>query len=281
MTPEAAYAECERITRREARNFAFGIRLLDHPRRAALSAVYAMARRIDDIGDGDGTAEAKRAALGSLRLRLANPAAGESDDPVMVALADAAAHFPIPMEAFGDLITGCEHDNESTTYETFEDLVHYCRLVAGSIGRLSLGVFGSSAPERAPLLADQLGVALQLTNILRDLVEDRDQMGRIYLPRTEMAAVGVEPDLSGPRDAVATLVLLIAARARSFYAEGMELLELLDHRSRACTGAMAGIYLRLLERIEADPHSVLRGRVSVPPSEKAWVALRNLAGLGV
>ena len=280
---DGAYARCEEITRIEARNFAYGIRLLPTEKRQAMSALYAFARRIDDIGDGTAAASEKLDALAAVRRDIEAVATGEvpGGDDVLVALADARRRFPIPLEALGELVTGCEMDARQSCYETIDDLVVYCRCVAGSIGRLSLGVFGSSAPERAPQLADTLGIGLQLTNILRDLVEDREVMGRVYLPVADLERFGVGPDARGQRDALAALIRFEAGRARAYYAEGFGLLALLDHRSRACVAAMAGIYARLLARIERDPLAVFDGRVSLPSWEKAWVAVRSLAGMGV
>jgi phytoene synthase len=278
---DEAYRRCEEITRTKARNFSYGIRLLPPPKRRAMSALYAMARRIDDIGDGDTAPDAKLSALADVRKQV-DAAAANSDapagDPVLVALTDAARRYPIPMEAFHELVEGCELDVGGTRYPTFDDLVGYCRRVAGSVGRLSLGVFGTDDPATAEPLADALGVALQLTNILRDIVEDRDRMGRIYLPTDDIERFGCEPDLRGPQEAVVGLVLFESVRATQWYAEGLRLLPKLDRRSRACTGAMAGIYQRLLGRIRRDPAAVLRVRVSVPGWEKAWVAAQSLAG---
>lgn len=276
---EGAYDRCEEITRREAKNFAFGIRLLAPPKRRALSSVYAMARRIDDIGDSADDPQSKLAALAGVRASLGAVRAGTpspADDPVLVALADAADRYPIPLEAFDELIEGCEMDASGATYATYEELRGYCRRVAGSIGRLSLGVFGT--PDRAVTdpMADSLGTALQITNILRDVVEDRDQLGRIYLPTADIARFGCRPDLSGPVDAVAGLVVFEAGRAEELFGHGYQLLPLLDRRSRACVGTMAGIYRRLLQRIVAEPAAVLRGRVSVPTGQKLWVAARSL-----
>jgi phytoene synthase len=276
MDVAAAYDECEVITRREAKNFAYGIRLLHPPERRALSAVYALARRIDDIGDGDWTVERKLSGLSSVRKEV--DSLNADDDPVLVAIADAATRYHLPMHAFGDLIDGCEMDVHGTHYETIEDLVGYCRRVAGTVGRLSLAVFGSYEREGAVALADDLGVALQLTNILRDVVEDRGN-GRVYLPAADAAAVGCPADLSGPAESIAALVAFECARARSWFAKGLELLPLLDRRSRACVGAMSGIYRRLLDRIEADPLAVTAGRVSLSGREKALVAARALAGM--
>jgi len=275
-----AYADCEAITRAQAKNFYYGIRLLPPPKRHALSAIYAMARRIDDIGDGDLSTRDKLDRLGEVRRHLADPARVEHD-PVMMAVADAARRYPVPMGAFGELVEGCEMDAAGTSYETFEDLVGYCRRVAGSIGRLSLGVFGAADLTVANPRADALGVALQVTNILRDLVEDREEMGRVYLPRQDIARFGVAPDLTGPTDNLAALVVFEAERTGPFWAEGLALLPLLDHRSRACVAAMAGIYQRLLARIERRPTAVSEERVSLPGWEKAWVAVRSISGVGI
>jgi 15-cis-phytoene synthase len=281
-----AYRECERITWTQARNFAYGIRLLPPAKRRALAVVYAFARRIDDIGDGtlpgqrpDLPAEEKIAALEEARQAvLSIDEATNSGDPVLLALADTARGFPqLPMPAFGELIDGCVADVRGTHYETFEDLHHYCRCVAGSIGRLSLGIFGTKAdPEKASEIADSLGVALQLTNILRDIREDHAN-GRVYLPAEDLAKFDV--DLASPSTSQFTrLVEFEAERARDWYATGWQLLPMLDRRSAACTGAMAGIYRKLLERIAADPAAVLSSRVSLSTGEKAMVAVKALAG---
>ena len=149
--------------------------------------------------------------------------------------------------------------------------------MAGSVGRLSLGVFGSDAPDITPKIADDLGVALQLTNILRDIVEDAD-MGRVYLPAKDIAKFECAPDLSGPRENVGELVMFESERALEWFEKGFELLGHLDRRSRACVSAMSGIYFRLLRRIRQNPAAVLDGRMSLPAWEKSLVAARSLAG---
>lgn len=287
---ESAFVECEAITRREAKNFAYGIRLLRPPERQALSAVYALARRIDDIGDGDDAPEQKLDGLAAVRKQLATIAGGgagdllaaaagggEAGDPVLTAIAEVDRRYHLPMGAFDELIEGCEMDVTGTPYRTIDDLVGYCRRVAGSIGRLSLAVFGTTDEPAAVPLADDLGVALQLTNILRDVLEDQAR-GRVYLPSDDAEAVGCPPDLVGDPAAVARLVAFEGQRAREWFDRGLQLLPLLDRRSQACVGAMAGIYFRLLRRIQSDPAAVTRGRVSVPAWEKLWVAGSSLAG---
>jgi phytoene synthase len=287
---DEAYAACEQITWEQARNFAYGIRLLPPPKRRALAAVYAFARRIDDIGDGDLPPAEKAAKLEAARGQVLVLAAGDNPDdgdPVLVALADTGRRFAVPLAAFGELIDGCLADVTGTSYKTFDDLLWYCRCVAGSIGRLSLGVYGATEPEKQAKLADDLGVALQLTNILRDVREDYLN-GRVYLPAEDLAKFGIEFAPFGqpepfPATAMqarfASLVEFEAARAREWYASGMRLLATIDRRSAACTGAMAGIYRRLLERIARQPHAVLEGRMSLPAGQKALVAAQALAGV--
>jgi phytoene synthase len=282
----AAQRTCAQITRAQARNFYYGIRLLSPPKRTALCAVYALARRIDDIGDGSGTADDKSARLATLRADLRRlPSA---TDPVLIAVADAAARFPIPMSAFGELIDGVEMDVMGTVYATFEDLVPYCRRVAGAVGRLCLGVYGTArgTEETASRHADALGIALQQVNILRDIREDL-LVGRVYLPKEDLdrfeVTLGLNPDgsLADPGGGLRALIGVSAARAAAWFDDGLRLLPMLDSRSAACTAAMAGIYRDLLRIIEADPQVVFGGRISLSGWEKARVAGRALAGRAV
>ena len=293
IAAEAAYRRCEEITWSEARNFAYGIRLLPTPKRRAMAALYALARRIDDVGDGDWPTERKLEALGDLHAAIAvleQGASPDPSDPVLVGVADAAERFPIPVAALHEIVEGCEHDVRGETYATMDDTVRYCRLVAGSVGRLSLGVFGARDPRRPPAdadaaaarpaeeLADDLGVALQLTNMLRDIAEDH-RMGRVYLPEQDRSRFGIAPGRWEPADRTGALVEHVGRQAVAWFDRGLPLLDRLDHRSRACTAAMAGIYRRLLGRILADPARPLSERVSLPAWEKALVALRSVSGL--
>jgi phytoene synthase len=279
-----AYHECETITREQARNFFWGIRLLPAEKRGALSAVYAMARRIDDIGDGTLPDAEKVRLLGEARAAATEPQLHGSD-PVAVALSDAAGRLPIPLDAFGELVDGCEMDVRGRRYETLDELVEYCRCVAGSIGRLSLGVFG---PPHGPVqareaaqYADALGVALQLTNILRDICEDLGN-DRIYLPQADLELFGCKlatlPDgRLDPQDgALAEVIRFEAARAWGWYDQGLKLLPMLDRRSAASCAAMAGIYRELLQRIAADPSAVMAGRMSLSARDKIRIAARAL-----
>jgi phytoene synthase len=225
-----------------------------------------------------------------------------------VALTDAYARFQIPPDALQALIAGVRMDVEGVTYESFEDLVLYCRRVAGAIGRACLAIFALRDPAgtdraAAQRLADDLGVALQLTNILRDVREDAED-GRVYLPAEDLRRFGLIA-AGDEREAAPTIVRLAqrtaihgdgaaadgerteagwldalvrfqADRARGWFDRGITLAPLLDRRSAACLLAMAGIYSRLLTRIAADPERALRERVSLPMREKTWVAARSM-----
>ncbi|MFD9375828.1 presqualene diphosphate synthase HpnD [Streptomyces sp. NPDC059999] len=287
---QAAYGYCEAVTGSQARNFAYGIRLLPNDKRQAMSALYAFSRRVDDIGDGTLAPDAKLVRLEETRALLGRIRAEEVDeddtDPVAVALAHAARRFPIPLGGLDELIDGVLMDVRGESYETWDDLKVYCRCVAGAIGRLSLGVFGTAPgardAERAGEYADTLGLALQLTNILRDVREDAGN-GRTYLPAEDLAKFGCSESFRSERMSAgadfAGLVHHEVRRARALFVEGYRLLPMLDRRSGACVAAMAGIYRRLLDRIEREPDAVLRGRVSLPTHEKAYVAVRGLSGL--
>ena len=266
---EDARRHCARVTREQAANFYYGMRLLPPDKRAGLFAVYAFARRVDDIGDGTLPVERKAELLAREAELLDAPPDG---DLVLAALADARERFGLPLASLHDLIDGVRMDVEGTTYATFEELVVYCRRVAGSIGRLCVAVFGTGDDPSAGGLADDLGVALQLTNILRDVREDGER-GRVYLPAEDLARFGAPAPQT-----VAALVAFEAARAREWYDRGLELIGLLDRRSAACVLAMSGIYRRLLERIAAEPGAILEGRVSLGPWTKVGVAARSLLG---
>jgi 15-cis-phytoene synthase len=282
---ERAYERCEQITRRAAANFYYGIRLLPRSKRQAMSAVYAFARRVDDIGDDGLDRDTQIAALTEERRRLSVlraddvtlPPIDEQIDPVILALSHARLHYDLPLEALELLIDGVELDVLGSRYETFDELVSYCRAVAGSIGRLCLAIFTEGQANGAAPLADELGVAMQLTNILRDIREDYLR-GRVYLPAEDLRRFGCEdPTALGEGDAAA-LIRFEADRARQWFDSGLRLLEQLDPRSAACVLAMTGIYRSILERIEQEPAAVLRGRISLGPWEKTWVAARSLMG---
>jgi phytoene synthase len=274
---EVAYEHCRRIARESGSSFYAGMRLLPAGRREALFAIYALARRIDDIADGELAEPDKLAELAAVRRGLESP---DPDDPVFVAVADAARRFPIPLDGFRDLVDGAEMDARGTTYATFAELEVYCRRVAGSIGRLSVGVFDCSDRERGSELADELGVALQIGNILRDISED-GAVGRVYLPAEDLERFGCEAADGAYTGPLELVIAFEAERGLGRLEHGLELIPLLDRRSASCVLAMAGKYRRLLERTASDPAAVLRGRLSLRPWEKGLVLARSLAGARV
>jgi len=274
VTPEQGYAHCRDVVRAAGTSFATGMRLLPPGRRDALFAVYALSRRIDDVADGALPSDEKLGRLAALRAELA--AIDESDDPVLVALADAARRFPIPLDAFGDLLEGAELDARGAAYDTWAETEHYCRCVAGSIGRLSLGVFETSERERAAGLADDLGVALQVGNITRDVFEDLAN-GRVYLPREDRERFGVtiaNGIVEGPLE---LLVAFEAQRGLEWLDRGLQLVPLLDRRSAITVSALAAPYAHLLRRLAARPELVRAGRrPRLGRVEKGLVLARGL-----
>jgi phytoene synthase len=276
---EAAYAECSRITRREARNFAWGIMLLPRPKRVALTALYAFARGVDDIADGPWPPEERRSRLEATRSALRALPAAPPSDPVLVALADTLVRYPVPRRALEDLIDGALWDVERSRYETWDDLREYCRRVAGTIGVSCTAVYGPSDPIRARPLAETLGLALQQINIMRDVAEDW-ALGRVYLPQDELARFGVtEDDIASARTGPGWRGLMAhqASRARGLLAEGLGLLDLLERRSSLCVRTLAGIYEGVLDEIERRDWDVFGDRPRVSALGKLRVIGAGIA----
>ncbi len=268
---EQAYAEVERLTRERARNFAYGIMVLPKPKRRAIAAIYAFAREVDDIADGDAPADEKRTRLEELHRRLDLPPDGEA---MWIALADARERFPIKGRALHDFIDGGLMDLDRQRHETFDDLRAYCAHVAGAVGVACIGVYGADQPQRA----EALGIALQLINVMRDVKEDWE-LGRVYLPQDELASFGVgEDDIAAGRLSPAWQALMAyqSARARTYLAEGLTLLGYLDYRSAACVGTFAGLYRATLERIEASGFDVFEARPSLSTATKLRIVAKNL-----
>jgi 15-cis-phytoene synthase len=274
MTTEEAYEYCREITRVEARNFYYGFVLLPATRRAGIHAAYAFSRRCDDSVDGDDPMDDKLAAVALRRQELARCYAGDppADDAVLVALADAVRRFAIPREHLEHLLDGVEWDLRITRYADFPALEAYCDRVAGAVGLVSLHVFGFTDPA-APEHARDLGVALQLVNIMRDVAEDADR-GRIYLPQDELRAHGVSDEevLDGvASDRFRALMRDQGARAHRYFARGERLLPLLDRRARMCVAILSGLYREILKDIEARDYDVFAGRVALSTGRKLSV----------
>jgi phytoene synthase len=271
MTAEQAYAEVERLTRQRARNFAYGIMVLPREKRRAIAAIYAFARRVDDVADGELGTEEKRALLHDLRAQLD---ASPGEDAMLVALADARTRFPIPADELRTLVDGGLQDLDQTRYGSFAELRGYCTKVAGAVGVCCVAVYGSDDVERA----ETLGIALQLINIIRDVREDWE-LGRVYLPQDELSSFGVsEEDIAAGNTSGAwhALMSFQAERARAYLQDGLGLLASLDSRSALCVSTFAGLYRATLDRIEQRGFDVFDG----PPHLSALTKLR-IVGQGL
>ena len=278
-TPDLRASEryCEAMARREAANFYWGFLALPRPQRVAIYSLYDFARQVDDDADsGSDGAAARELRLQRHRERLHGARSGDTTDPVMSVLAHAMARYAIPMREVEMLIDGVAMDLTVARYRTYGELRAYCMLVASVVGRMCVRIFGFR-DERALSLADELGVALQLINILRDVREDASR-GRIYLPLDELHAFGIsEADILAARPSPRwpEFVAFQAERARGRYAEGIRVTEHIPTSSGVCVRIMAGIYLRILERIEADPLLPLQRRASLSPAVKLAVMARS------
>lgn len=285
----AAYRTCTQIARREAKNFYYAFLALPKPKRDAICAVYAFMRHADDLSDDESRSrEQRRADLDAWLDSWHSAAAGQpTSDPVFLALSDARRRFNIPLELLDQLVQGTAMDLERPvagaydTYATFNDLRRYCYYVASVVGLVCIRIFGYSDP-RAESLAEETGLAFQLTNILRDVREDAAR-GRIYLPLDEMQMHGVRmEDLtalrSGAQMTAGQRALLgsIAQRAEHFYRSGRQLLPLIAADARPALWVLVTIYHDLLRRIEQRDFDVFSERVTVPVSARVAILMRGL-----
>ncbi|HEX4003808.1 MAG TPA: squalene synthase HpnC [Candidatus Acidoferrales bacterium] len=265
----ASYAECNRIARASRSSFYLAFFGLPRPKRDALCALYAFMRLVDDVSDEAGDIDSKRRGLAQWRAKLDEAAGGNtSGHPVLPALADTIARFEIPTRYFHDLISGAEMDLTVASYATFDRLSEYCYRVAGTVGLTCLYVFGFRDP-RSPDLAERLGLAFQLTNIIRDIHADFE-MGRVYLPDDDIQRFGcASGDLRGPLTAgLRDLLAFEAERAWRLYEEGAPLVDQVDADSRATLAALIRTYSTLLARIEERGFDVFSSRVSLSSTEK-------------
>jgi phytoene synthase len=288
-TLEEAYAICRAIARREAKNFYYAFVALPAARRNAICAIYAFMRKADDLSDDESLPrEERRRQLDSWLASWHIARIGAyTDDPVFVAVRDAVARFKIPFSLLDELVAGTTMDLEANhsaapdTYATFEELYRYCYLVASVVGLVCIRIFGYH-DARAEKLAEETGIAFQLTNILRDVREDAER-NRIYLPLDDLARhrVTVEQLLhrkSAGIDADERAVLQeIAARAENYYRSAEQLLPLIDAESRPALRVLVSIYHQLLKRIEKADYDVFSSRASVPTVQKLTILS---AGLG-
>jgi phytoene synthase len=263
-------------------NFYYSFVFLSRQKRRAIEAVYAFARRGDDLVDsGLAPDEAGRQMVHyrqALDACYAEPGVA-LEDPELAALAESIREFKIPRQPFEDLILGLEMDLNGARYETFDDLSLYCYRVASTIGLIAVEIFGYTKP-RTRDYAVNLGTAMQLVNILRDIQSDA-QRGRIYLPREDLTQFGVRPGelLSGVyNDPFIELMQLEGDRARHFFGVARQLLPLQDRRSMVAAEIMGAIYWRILGRIQKRRYNVFGKRVRLRAAEKLWIALSVYLG---
>lgn len=273
---------CMALTRSAAKNFYYGLKLLPEPKRGAMFALYAYLRLVDDIADAeDGRSLDQRVdELAAWREQTHAALAGQLPEhpshPVWPAFAEMARGHAVPQHLFDEMIAGQQQDLEPLRFETFDELREYCYRVAGVVGLASVYVWGFEGGEATEQLAIQRGIAFQLTNILRDLREDAAR-GRIYLPRQELAEMGVsEHDLLAGRasESFRRLMRSQIARAQAFYNESAGLEERISRDSRPTLVAMTEIYHGLLQKVAADPARVLRERVSLSLFSKLRIGWR-------
>ena len=278
MTIDDAYDYCRAIAHKHGANFSVGFRFLPRVKRRAVYAAYAFCRVADDIADEDGGPPARQAGetpavlLDDWQRELEACYAGHPTHPITIALADALQHFAIPKDAFLALIDGCRQDTVKHRYETFEELLHYCDLVASSISDISLSIFGYRS-EAAIGYGRKLSTALQLTNVTRDVGDDLGR-DRIYIPAVELRAFGVEERELFERaenDRVRRLIEFQIARAEQYFREAEPLLGELAFDARFPTLLMGGVYATVLAKLKKDPFIVIRRRLSLSPLQKVMV----------
>ena len=290
---DQAYAVCRAIAKREAKNFYYAFVALPRERGDAICAIYAFMRQADDLADDESLPREERKRLMSAWLgewHAVGRGAGTSD-PVFVAVRDAIAQFRIPLSLLDELVAGTAMDlehaatDEPDTYATFDELYRYCYLVASVVGLVCIRIFGYSDP-RAEKLAEETGIAFQLTNILRDVAEDAERK-RVYLPLEDLAKHGVTLESILHRKAGApptanerVLLADLAARAEKYYESAKQLLPLIDRESRPALWVLVRIYHRLLIRIRSSDYDVFSTRVSVPTFLKLEILAVGMMRMG-
>ena len=270
---DEAYRTCATVVKSRAKNFYFAFLTLPRKERLAICAVYAFCRTCDDYSDDDLELQQKLDSLEQQRRLLHEAYEGRPATPEFLALKDTVERYGIPRQYFDEIIDGVSMDLTVSRYATFDELYKYCYRVASVVGLVCIEVFGYSDPKAKEHAVD-LGIAMQLVNIMRDVREDAER-DRIYLPQDEMERFGYsEADLfagvvNGPFN---ELMRLQSQRAREHFEKGGRLLPLLSPRARACPAALRGLYSQLLRRIEARRYNVYGPRVRLSTREKTWLA---------
>jgi phytoene synthase len=276
-TLEADLQHCARLTKAGAKSFYFAFAILPREKRLAMYAVYAFCREVDDIVDEPGEKEEKRAALDRFEEGLSRAFAGSPEGPMYRALAHTAARYGLSKSHFAHIVEGCRWDLDRARYETWDDLAQYLDRVASAVGRVTMQVFGLD-PETRAAYASAGGYSVQLTNILRDIREDRS-LGRVYIPQEDLRRFGVsEDDLAAdrPTEKFREMMRFQVARARTLYEEAATTLPERERRVLLPLTAITRIYSRLLDEIERRNGDVLSARVAVPGWRKALIGISSL-----
>ncbi len=276
MNAAEAQAYCTQLTKSSGSNFYYSFLFLQRTQRQAMYTVYAFCREVDSAVDEAVAGTDPLEEIKKWRAELAAAYEGTPTHPVTISLAELARRLEIPREYFDELISGVEMDLTTSRYATFADLYQYCYRVASIVGLICLKIFGT----RSPLATDyaiNLGLAFQLTNILRDLASDANR-GRIYIPQEDFARFGCSEDDLLKRTYSPSFVELMrfeCTRAREFYRKAREVsdrLPLEDRRALTVSEIMRGVYSRILDRIEASGYRVFGPRISLPPSYRLTIA---------
>ncbi len=273
-----AYEQCRLVTRRNAKNFYYAFLTLPAEKRRAIYATYAYCRLCDDIADEDFSDERKLELFADTRRRLEQMGSNGSDHPVFIALNDTVERYGIPQRYFEEILQGVEMDLTWSRFHDFEELRDYCYKVASAVGLVCIEIFGYT-DTRAREHAMDLGLAMQLTNIIRDVKEDAER-DRIYIPLDEIQACGYSEEelLSGViNEPFLELMRSQAARAREHFERGRRLLPLLSGVSRACPAVLHDIYSALLDHIEHGGFRVFDGRASLNTRRKLFIMARTWA----
>ena len=279
-----AYLTCNRIARMSRTNFYYSFLLLPARKREALMAVYAFCRITDDIADDEDPFQSRLSRIKAWREELDRTYQGRPTQPITELLGSVIRRYHIPKSYFENLIAGVEMDMVQSRYPTFESLYPYCFRVASTVGLICIEIFGYRSLETRRY-AEELGVALQLTNILRDLRSDAER-DRIYLPREDLDRFGCTEDdiLTGKRTAAfGSLMEFQCERARSYFRKAWRSLPPSDRRSMVAAEAMGRIYYEILREIERRDYDVYARPVSIPRARKLGLALdvwvRKVLGL--
>jgi len=284
---EEAYAYCTDLTRSRARNFYYAFITLPKEKRKAIYAAYAFCRLSDDYSDEEIPIDEKAALLSGLHEQLDEAFEGRAESGVFVALLDASQRYGIPKDYFHEIINGVEMDLVNSRYGNFEDLYQYCYRVASVVGLVCIEIFEYTDPKAREYATD-MGIAMQLTNILRDIKEDCER-GRVYLPQDELKKFGVTEESLQAGDTCPEFRAMMSeqvSRAREYFERSAALLPLLKPRSRLCPAVLRALYSAVLDRIEARNYDVFGERVALSSREKlalmakVWcvTTVRNLAG---